>query len=412
MESIKVTIYSNGEVFIPDRLIGFVGEDEYRQIEFEYPTIAGAENYKMRIEYDDGLIYEVPITNRFAEIGGSILREAGKKKAQFVAYAYDDTTAAYTMVMKSKIFEVIIGEAIGDDVAPIPSYEAIMSAVTELVETGMTREQVITAIDQIISTGEVQDLDTGFVTTLKEINNGVGFRVWLGTNAEYSALTDKESNVLYVRSDDNSYNLPEVTATKPLADIFGEYGNGITVYTIRSCDTSIYPMEVSAGSAASAYATVTLIARNGAGMFHFEYGDNVYVSYVCYAGNSVSVGNWINLTRNDSGWETLTISGTGFSAHETTPPQYRKIDNHVFLRGKLVVDMDTVSDLTTVFATLPSGYRPSMEKYQLLAGEGDRMARLYIRTGGGININYFKEYAGAAVTGSHWLQIDTDFLTN
>ena len=359
MKSIKVTVYSNGEVFIPDRLIGFVGEDEYRQIEFEYPTITGAQHYKMRIEYDDGLIYEVPIINGIANIGGSILREAGKKKAQFVAYAYDDTTTAYTMVMKSKIFEVIIGEAIGNDVVPIPSYDAIMSAVTELVETGMTREQVITAIDQIISTGEVQDLDTGFVTTLKEINHGLPFRVWLGTTTEYQTLAEAgllEAGVLYLRSDDTSAE------------------------------------EIRAAIAALQAAAAELQAKTA-----------------------------------DTGWKTLSIIDYPTEWTVGTPaPKYRKIGNHVYVKGQVRINLDEMydpdtgsEDITTIFATLPEGYRPATSFYKLIPNQGDRMARLYVRSAsasgdpGGMNINYLKDYSGTPIkSGTVWIQIDCDFLTN
>ena len=205
-----------------------------------------------------------------------------------------------------------------------------------IAEQGLTREQIYALICAVIDGGTVGDVDTGFVTTLKEINNGLGFRIWLGTQAEYEDLQANdllEAGVLYLRSDDTSAE--EIRA-----------------------------------------AVAALQAKTA-----------------------------------DTGWKTLEISGTGFSAGSQTP-QYRKVGNCVYVRGQVIVDMDQVSDLTTVFATLPSGYRPSAAKYQLLAGEGDRMARLYVRTGGGININYFKEYAGSTVTGSHWLQLDCSFLTD
>ena len=51
-----ITIYQNGEVFIPAKLIGYVGETEYRSITFDQPIITGASEYKFRIEYSDGLI--------------------------------------------------------------------------------------------------------------------------------------------------------------------------------------------------------------------------------------------------------------------------------------------------------------------------------------------------------------------
>ena len=195
----RITIYDNGEVFVPDKLIGFVGETE-REIDFTFTNITGADGYKLRIMYSDDLIYDIPIVNKKAAIDPSVLREAGRVKAQWIAYAADGDT--YTLVSKSEMFDLLIGESIEDEITPIPTYEQIMNACEELIEEGMTKEQIITAIEQIIRTGEVEDLDTGFVTTLKEINHGVGFRVWIGSSAEYEQIDPKENNVLYIRRDD------------------------------------------------------------------------------------------------------------------------------------------------------------------------------------------------------------------
>lgn len=326
-----ITIYDNGEVFTPDKLLGFVGETAHRTVTFVYSNVTGADGYKLRLLYKDGLIYEIPIDQltKTVTLDGSVLREAGRIQAQWIAYAMDELNEEYELVAKSQMFELIIGKSIGDDVSEIPTYEAIVAAAVQLVEDGMTREEVITAIQQIIETGEVQDLDSGFVTTLKEQNNGIGFKVWLGTTAEYDALVNAElveANTLYIRTDDTS-----------AADV--------------------------------------------------------------------------RAALEDSGWKTLTISGTGFTAGSPVP-KYRKIGNRVIVKGQIAVDMDNVSDVTTVFATLPSGYRPATALYRLIPGEGDRQARLYVSSSGGVNINYFKTYAGDPVTGSHWVQLDCEFLTD
>ena len=112
----------------------------------------------------------------------------------------------------------------------------------------------------------------------------------------------------------------------------------------------------------------------------------------------------------DGGWKTLEISATGITAG-TVATQYRVVNDRVYLRGQIVVDMSTAS-LPVIFATLPEGARPAAGKYELVAGEGDRMARIFVDTTGAVYINYFKTYAGDAVTGSHWVQIDTDLWTN
>lgn len=66
---------------------------------------------------------------------------------------------------------------------------------------GMTKEQIYELIAEV--TGQTaQDIDQAFITKLKEINKGNNIRLWLGTSAEYNALTTKEEDVLYICTDD------------------------------------------------------------------------------------------------------------------------------------------------------------------------------------------------------------------
>lgn len=68
----------------------------------------------------------------------------------------------------------------------------------------MTKEQILTAIEQAISTGEIKDVDTGFVTRLKEQNANKALIFWIGTTAEYNALTEKKENCFYILTDDTT----------------------------------------------------------------------------------------------------------------------------------------------------------------------------------------------------------------
>ena len=52
----------------------------------------------------------------------------------------------------------------------------------------------------------IQLLDSG-ITTLRELNTGAGFRIWIGTTAEYESLVQAGqvlTNVLYLKTDDTS----------------------------------------------------------------------------------------------------------------------------------------------------------------------------------------------------------------
>ena len=68
----------------------------------------------------------------------------------------------------------------------------------------MTKEQILAAITQAVETGSIGDVDTGFITKVKETNGGRYVTFWVGTQAEYNALETKATNCLYIISDDTS----------------------------------------------------------------------------------------------------------------------------------------------------------------------------------------------------------------
>ncbi len=304
----------------------------------------------------------------------------------------------------------------------------------------MVKDEVLTAMALYEEGGGHigGDLDQGFISILREINHNKGLRMWVGTTAEYQNLVNSEQvlpNVLYIKTDDNSEEIvAEIRAmaeglkflgivdpTKTLPEILNEYkstliqGGYISYKLTIVQNTSIYPEIVPVSTTTSNGALVTVAYSAGLTYFTFYYNGNIYIKALYPASGApdgYSGTNWIKLADGtDSGWKTLAISGTGFSAG-SPEPQYRKIGNKIYMKGRISVDMGSVPDVATVFATLPSGYRPANAFYRLIAGEGDRMARLYVRDSGGVNINYFKEYDGTTVTGAHWIQLDCEFLTD
>lgn len=69
----------------------------------------------------------------------------------------------------------------------------------------MTKEQIIAAIAE--ATGNtVTDVDSAFITKIKEQNAGTAVKIWIGTQAEYNALVATSSispDTLYCTSDGN-----------------------------------------------------------------------------------------------------------------------------------------------------------------------------------------------------------------
>lgn len=77
----------------------------------------------------------------------------------------------------------------------------------------MTKEEILAAIVQAVSTHEISEVDTGFVTTLKEGNQGKGLKMWIGSTAEYNAIAQKEQNCLYLLTDDTELDDLETIIT-------------------------------------------------------------------------------------------------------------------------------------------------------------------------------------------------------
>lgn len=65
----------------------------------------------------------------------------------------------------------------------------------------MTKEQILAAIAQAAAGGLTFDPDAGIVTKVKEGNAGGYITFWVGTQAQYNALANKDANCFYLITD-------------------------------------------------------------------------------------------------------------------------------------------------------------------------------------------------------------------
>lgn len=325
----------------------------------------------------------------------------------------------------------------------------------------MTKEEILAAIVQAIEGGTIGDVDTGFVTTIKEQNNGIGLKFWVGTTAEYEALVTKETNVLYIKTDDTTADdlnaaitalqtssssqaeqigentsaiaehENEITAlqdlidganaylesgdpTKNIADIIGDAEDGITVFSIMAVDTTKgYPVAVPVATQSTNRAIVTIIKDNAA-MVLFEYDSELYYCHYYTNTQGVQLGDWVLVNdEKDSGWKTLSLEVNVLSASTGAgTPKYRKIGNHVFVRGSVTYTAPSSGAFT--IATLPEGYRPSAAMYDLMACDDNRIAQNHINTSGGIINDYIVNVSdGSRYSGTiNWVDITMDFFVD
>jgi len=95
---------------------------------------------------------------------------------------------------------------------------------------GMTKEEILAAITQAVSTHAIADVDTGFVTTIKEKNKNNPLSLWVGTEAEYNAIEEKDQNCLYIKTDDSTLEAigDELNEYNQRLSDFEEYFTSVT----------------------------------------------------------------------------------------------------------------------------------------------------------------------------------------
>lgn len=112
------------------------------------------------------------------------------------------------------------------------------------------------------------------------------------------------------------------------------------------------------------------------------------------------------LSVSDSGWLDLTMLNGVLAYNEAQKPQYRKINNVVYLRGVI----KNVLTFPTNIAILPEGFRPS--KRLILSGisNGTNPLRYEIETTGHVNLVHNNNTP--VVENNHYSLEDYSFLTD
>lgn len=127
----KISLDESYHASTDNKTLGFVGETNSRTITIENYQCEGADSYKMRFKYPDGVVYDVDVSGGTYTIDGSILRRVGDVYLQILACRSDGDT--YEFVKKSNILTLHICSALNGEPAPVPTYEESVDALEKVL---------------------------------------------------------------------------------------------------------------------------------------------------------------------------------------------------------------------------------------------------------------------------------------
>ena len=155
-----IKLYEDYTASVSERLLGYQGETNARDIQFSGLDVEGADTYKMKLLYADGVAYEVSIANGKYTVDGSLLRTLGEVECQIFACKAQEN-GKYALVKKSNIFKLQIKNSINSQIAPIPTFEQSQGALDKVLKlvagTSADREAVAemqTEIKETLQTAE------------------------------------------------------------------------------------------------------------------------------------------------------------------------------------------------------------------------------------------------------------------
>lgn len=165
---------------------------------------------------DDGTV-TVPLHSWMLEMEGTVICDIS-----VIDTEADDnkklTTTSFTLLVEKAAYG-------GDDVTNDPQYDVLVSLLETCQEASAVAEEALAksneanskydaCVEATENANEAADelesikselAEGGYVTGLKESNNGGVFKTWIGTQEEYDNLETKIPNCLYMISDDTAY---------------------------------------------------------------------------------------------------------------------------------------------------------------------------------------------------------------
>lgn len=121
------------------RILAIQGEANTRSVHFTYPAVSGAEQYFLRVQLPESLIYDLPITENTVVLPASVTGYAGIVPIQWIA-----KNSTGSVIAKSQLIPSIVKPSIQGDTSALPTPEELITKYDEYLNTMRNIQQDVT----------------------------------------------------------------------------------------------------------------------------------------------------------------------------------------------------------------------------------------------------------------------------
>lgn len=221
------------------RILAIQGEANTRSVHFTYPAVSGAEEYFLRVQLPESLIYDLSITENTVVLPASVTGYAGIVPIQWIA-----KNSTGSVIAKSQLIPSIVKPSIQGDTTALPTPEELITKYDEYLNTMRNIQQDVTKTSETVKAdADRAESCVSRAEALLQSMQGltIGERVRLYVDAETGSDTNNgKATTTAVQTIDRALVLANAFQqaiiclkrgqTYTATDKSNEYGMGIQLY--------------------------------------------------------------------------------------------------------------------------------------------------------------------------------------
>ena len=221
------------------RILAIQGEANTRSVHFTYPAVSGAEQYFLRVQLPESLIYDLPITENTVVLPASVTGYAGIVPIQWIA-----KNSTGSVIRKSQLIPSIVKPSIQGDASALPTPEELITKYDEYLNTMRDIQQDVTKTSETVKADADRAESSvsraeALLQSMQGLTIGERVRLYVDTEAGSDTNNGKATTTAVQTLDRalilaNAYQQAIICLKKgqtyTATDKSNEYGMGIQLY--------------------------------------------------------------------------------------------------------------------------------------------------------------------------------------
>lgn len=221
------------------RILAIQGEANTRSVHFTYPAVSGAEQYFLRVQLPESLIYDLPITENTVVLPASVTGYAGIVPIQWIA-----KNSTGSVIAKSQLIPSIVKPSIQGDASALPTPEELITKYDEYLNTMRDIQQDVTKTSKTVKADADRAESSvsraeALLQSMQGLTIGERVRLYVDTEAGSDTNNGKATTTAVQTLDRalilaNAYQQAIICLKKgqtyTATDKSNEYGMGIQLY--------------------------------------------------------------------------------------------------------------------------------------------------------------------------------------